>query len=390
MSYNKLHVSFVKLRDICDISSGQNAPQNSEDYCPQGFTFIKASDLESVINDDNENNTTKITKSAITKYKLKQFPEQSVVFAKSGLSCKKNRIYVTKKTTFVVNHLCVLSNFSSDFLPNWIALFLKEFNVTRLIKDDSYPSIKLSDIGNIDIPVIDKAEQGEKVSEIESICSTIRNKKKQILNFDSLVKSRFIEMFGDKGFSEKPLAEYCFGNGAYGAQSASAPFQEGRPRYVRITDINDDGSLNDDVVCSINESDDMDYKLEYGDFLFARMGATVGKTYAFITGSQIYAGYCIRFKLDTSKINPRYLFWLTKQENYWRWVKENQSGAAQPGINAKKYGSLPVPNAPIDLQNQFASFVELIDKSRFVVQKEIKDLQELLDSKMDEYFGGEE
>lgn len=191
MSYNKLHVSFVKLRDICDISSGQNAPQNSEDYCPQGFTFIKASDLESVINDDNENNTTKITKSAITKYKLKQFPEQSVVFAKSGLSCKKNRIYVTKEAAFVVNHLCVLSNFSSNFLPNWIALFLKEFNVTRLIKDDSYPSIKLSDIGNIDIPVIDKAEQGENFSEIESICSTIRNKKKQILNFDSLVKSRF-------------------------------------------------------------------------------------------------------------------------------------------------------------------------------------------------------
>lgn len=191
MSYNKLHVSFVKLRDICDISSGQNAPQNSEDYCPQGFTFIKASDLESVINDDNENNTTKIAESAITKYKLKQFPEQSVIFAKSGLSCKKNRIYVTKKTTFVVNHLCVLSNFSNNFLPNWIALFLKEFNVTRLIKDDSYPSIKLSDIGNIDIPVIDKAKQEEKVSEIESICSTIRNKKKQILNFDSLVKSRF-------------------------------------------------------------------------------------------------------------------------------------------------------------------------------------------------------
>lgn len=192
MSYNKLHVSFVKLRDICDISSVVKTPLKIVRIIVlRVFTFIKASDLESAINDDNENNTTKIAKSAITKYKLKQFPEKSVVFAKSGLSCKKNRIYVTKKAAFVVNHLCVLSNFSSNFLPNWIALFLKEFNVTRLIKDDSYPSIKLSDIGNIDIPVIDKAEQGEKFSEIESICSTIRNKKKQILNFDSLVKSRF-------------------------------------------------------------------------------------------------------------------------------------------------------------------------------------------------------
>lgn len=365
MSCNKLHVSFVKLRDICDISSGQNAPQNNEDYCPQGFTFIKASDLESVINDDNENNTTKIAKSAITKYKLKQFPEQSVIFAKSGLSCKKNRIYVTKKTTFVVNHLCVLSNFSNNFLPNWIALFLKEFNVTRLIKDDSYPSIKLSDIGNIDIPVIDKAKQEEKVSEIESICSTIRNKKKQILNFDSLVKSRFIEMFDEKGFQFKTLRELCVGKAQYGAQSASCPFVEGRPRYVRITDINDDGTLNGDAVCSANDNDDVEYKLSYGDFMFARMGATVGKTYMYVEGNQIYAGYLIRYRLNQNVLNPYFLFWQTKTPKYEEWVKNNQSGAAQPGINAKKYDILPIICPPIELQNEFADFVHLVDKSRF-------------------------
>ena len=173
-------------------------------------------------------------------------------------------------------------------------------------------------------------------------------------------------MFGDKGYPIIPLKELSISKAEYGAGSASVPFEEGRPRYVRITDINDDGTLNDDVVCSINPQDDVDYKLSYGDFMFARMGATVGKTYAYFDGNEIYAGYLIRYKLDLSKLNPRYLFTYSKLNEYLLWVKNNQSGAAQPGINAKKYDMLPIPVAPIALQNEFASFVKLIDKSKFV------------------------
>ena len=155
------------------------------------------------------------------------------------------------------------------------------------------------------------------------------------------------------------------GKGEYGAQSASTEYDPKRPRYVRITDINDDGTLNDDVVVSINPDDDKQYRLEYGDFMFARMGATVGKTYAFISGNQIFAGYLIRYKLNQKLINPRYLFWYTKLDEYWNWVKLNQSGAAQPGINAQKYGALQIPVPPIELQEQFAAFVEQTDKSKY-------------------------
>lgn len=96
------------------------------------------------------------------------------------------------------------------------------------------------------------------------------------------------------------------------------------------------------------------------------MGATVGKTYAFYQGNEIYAGYLIRYKLNLDKINPRYLFTFSKLESYNQWVKDNQSGSAQPGINAKKYDALPIIIPPISLQNEFASFVELIDKSKFI------------------------
>ena len=168
----------------------------------------------------------------------------------------------------------------------------------------------------------------------------------------------------NKEYPRKSLDEVSLGKGEYGAQSASVAYDSARPRYVRITDINDDGTLNNDVVTSINRTDDEQYKLEYGDFMFARMGATVGKTYVFVEGNQIFAGYLIRYRLNKSLINPRYLFWYTKSDEYLNWVKVNQSGAAQPGINAKKYGSLQIPLPPIGEQNGFAAFVEQIDKSK--------------------------
>ena len=69
----------------------------------------------------------------------------------------------------------------------------------------------------------------------------------------------------------------------------------------------------------------------------------------------------------------------------------DKKGSGIQNISSVKYiKAMTMFLPPIELQNQFADFVHLVDKSRFVVQKEIKDLQELLDSKMDEYFGGEE
>ena len=178
-------------------------------------------------------------------------------------------------------------------------------------------------------------------------------------------------MFIDKGYPIKTLNEVALEKGEYGAQSASTKYDKMRPRYVRITDINEDGTLNDDVVSSSNVDDDKQYKLTEGDFLFARMGATVGKTYVFIAGNQIFAGYLIRYKLNKELISPRYLFWYTKTKYYENWVRQNQSGAAQPGINAKKYGGLQIPVPPIELQKEFSRFVEQTDKSKNVYVLEV-------------------
>ena len=256
-------------------------------------------------------------------------------------------------------------------------------NITK--KSVNQASFAVKDLKQIKIEVPSLSEQDQIVKVLDKLQNLIKMRKDELSALDDLIKARFVELFIGKGYPTKTVDEVSLGKGEYGAQSASIEYDSNRPRYVRITDIKDDGTLNDDIVASINPDDDEQYRLEYGDFMFARMGATVGKTYAFITGNQIFAGYLIRYRLNTKLINPRYLFWYTKLDEYWDWVKLNQSGAAQPGINAKKYGSLRIPIPPIELQQQFAAFVAQTNKSKVTPLKATKNRKNTLKRQLRHY-----
>ena len=251
----------------------------------------------------------------------------------------------------------------------------------------TFKEISKSIVENIEIPLPPLDEQRKIAAVLDKVSDLIAKRRQQLDKLDTLVKARFVEMFMGEGYPQKNIDEVSLGKGEYGAQSASIEYTPNRPRYVRITDINNDGTLNNDMAASINPTDDEQYRLSYGDFMFARMGATVGKTYAFIDGNQIFAGYLIRYRLNQEIINPRYLFWFTRTDEYWNWIKLNQNGAAQPGINAKKYGSLRIPVPPIEEQNAFAFFVEQTDKSKLIVKQSLEQLETLKKSLMQQYFG---
>ena len=368
----------------------------SDDNDGNGIPVLRTTNFtnEGVVNYNN------IVTRQITKRNLetKYLRNGDIIIEKSGGSDNQpvGRViyFEGKENTYLFNNFTGLLRVKNPdiWFPKYVfyALFCNyqkggtrpyENKTTGLhnLKTDQY-------ISTFEIQEVKYVEQIEIVNKIDKITTLISYRKQQLSKLDELVKSRFVEMFIGKGYPFKTIDEVSLGKGEYGAQSASIEYDPSRPRYVRITDINDDGTLNNDRVTSINSADDEQYRLEYGDFMFARMGATVGKTYAFIEGSQIFAGYLIRYKLNTDLINPRYLFYYTKFDEYWNWVKLNQSGAAQPGINAKKYGSLQIPLPPIQLQNQFATFVEQIDKSKFEVKESLEKLETLKKSLMQKYF----
>ena len=312
----------------------------------------------------------------------------------SEIHLGKTALYEKKDNEIIIHGMNLLSlRPNKDLIDSKYAFyylssqaFLRQIpNITK--KSVNQASFTVSALKELDFSVTTIEEQKKVANDLDKLNNLIELRTQQLSKFDKLVKSRFIELFIGKGYPIRTINEVSLGKGEYGAQSASTEYDPKRPRYVRITDINDDGTLNDDVVVSINPDDDKQYRLEYGDFMFARMGATVGKTYAFISGNQIFAGYLIRYKLNQKLINPRYLFWYTKLDEYWNWVKLNQSGAAQPGINAQKYGALQIPVPPIELQEQFAAFVEQTDKSKLAIQQSLEKLETLKKSLMQQYFG---
>ncbi len=360
----------ARLGDVCEILDNKRIPITASNRQPGPYPYYGANGIQDYV--DNY-----------------IFDDELVLLAEDGGnfgSKDKPIAYRVSGKCWVNNHAHVLKP-KKGLDVNYLCYSLMFYDVTGLVNGATRQKLTQADMRKMEIPLPPLDEQRKIAAVLDKVSGLIAKRRQQLDKLDELVKSRFIELFIGKGYPTKTVDEVSLGKGEYGAQSASIEYDPNRPRYVRITDINDDGTLNDDVVASINPDDDEQYRLEYGDFMFARMGATVGKTYAFITGNQIFAGYLIRYKLNQKLINPRYLFWYTKLNEYRNWVKLNQSGAAQPGINAKKYGSLRIPVPPIELQEQFATFVTQTDKSKSAIQKSLDKLETLKKVLMQEYFG---
>lgn len=180
-------------------------------------------------------------------------------------------------------------------------------------------------------------------------------------------------VYGSLCFPNIKLSQIVQSKPKYGAGFSSKEF-DGKTRYIRITDINDDGSLNDEKVSANGYSDH--YLLKDNDFLIARSGNTVGKTYLYKKedGQSIYAGYLIKFELNTKKVVPEYLLYYTKSLTYKNWINGNMRVAAQPNINSQQYMDSPVILPPIDVQY---AIVEHITKQKLKI-KQLKQQAEKL------------
>ena len=240
------------------------------------------------------------------------------------------------------------------------------------------------------VPIPSFSEQQHIVEELELLSSIIEKKKAQLKELDNLAQSLFYEMFGDpvtneKGWDVRKLADISKEKLSYGSGASAIPY-DGKMRYIRITDINDSGELNDNIVSpnSFNEK----YLLNDGDILFARSGATVGKTYyhKVKNGKCIYAGYLIRLIPNADIVLPSYVFGYTKTQYYMEFVKSAQNAVAQPNINAKQYGNLDICIPPLSLQQQFTSKIEAIEQQKELIKKSIKEVETLFNSRMDYYF----
>jgi type I restriction enzyme S subunit len=177
---------------------------------------------------------------------------------------------------------------------------------------------------------------------------------------------------------------------AYGVNASAEEFDPEKPRYLRITDIADDGHLKQDDPKSISWDVSEGYELEPGDIVFARTGATVGKTLLYQEDhpESAYAGYLIRFQLDQTRILPKFVFYFTQTNNYDRWVSRITRQGAQENINTGEYCSILLPLPPIAEQQKIVSILETVDQNIEQERKTKKSFQELKRGLMQDLLTG--
>ena len=181
----------------------------------------------------------------------------------------------------------------------------------------------------------------------------------------------------------------------YGATESGVRYSDKLPRYIRITDITLDGNLKDTGKLSLTEQQAKNYILDDKDILFARSGATVGKTFFYrsFMGKSAFAGYLISVKIDGKKLDPKWVYYFTQTTSYMTWINNVFSQSTIQNISAEKYSNLPISmtydikeqRRIVDYLDNKVSQIQNIIKSK---QQQITELTEYKNSLIFEYVTG--
>lgn len=188
----------------------------------------------------------------------------------------------------------------------------------------------------------------------------------------------YVKWLGKFSFMEEwktyTLSELSKGKGNYGIAASAVPYNPDLYTYLRITDINDDGTLNKSGMMSVDENNARDYLLKPNDIVFARTGNSTGRSYFYdgSDGELVFAGFLIRFSLDERKLNPRILKYYTHSKPYYDWVKSFDTGGTRGNINAKTYGEMPIVLPLRTTQDRVVEVMKSLD-DKIEVNQRIND-----------------
>lgn len=327
-----------------------------------------------------------------------------LIIGRVGALCGNVR-YVNKKL-YVSDNALILSLKDGE-INQYYYYLLDGANLGRLNTSNAQPLITGTKVLNLYIPDIDRESQFNIANYLDKKCSKIDEtieKEKQVmeklkeykqsviteavtkgLNLNVKMKDSGVEWIGEipEHWENRKLKTLLLEAMKYGANESGEIYDENEPRYIRITDITLDSKLKDEGKLSLPLDIAKPYLLEDGDILFARSGATVGKSFIFKEeyGLSAFAGYLIKAKLNKNIAIPQFVFYYTLSNSYNEWKKRIFIQATIQNIGADKYSNMNVAIPTINEQQQI---VDYLDKKCSSIDKLISNKEKLIE-KLTEY-----
>ena len=361
----------VKLSEIAKIKAGNVAPKKDA-FTEDGIPFVRAGSLTNLLAGGSLADLEKTDCGTAKKLRLTLFPAGTVVFAKSGMSCMTGNVYVLPEPCYVVSHLaCVIPNGN---YASYLKHYFRFNRPNRLIENPSFPSIKLSKIQGIELRLPSPEEVVKQVQAIERIESQIEQAKALFTYLDSLVKSRFVEMFESNepnGFI--PLRECCSKICGGKTPSMKRPeYYGGDIPFVKSGDIKQDSVSSGSLALTAKAVEETGVKIvpKNSVLVVTRSAMLHRKMHSSINTRELAINQDIKAFIPSPSYLPSYLLWAIRSHE-----QELLAGVRSVSTCALDFNqlcSIRIRKASVQEQQEFADFVAQVDKSRFLHQASAK------------------
>lgn len=361
------------LSQLAFVSAGQGAPKDNE-FSESGVPFVRAGSLEALLSGKNESELELVSTETAKLRNLKIYPKGTILFAKSGMSATKDRVYVLQNPAHVVSHLATLIPKDGAHV-DYLRLALKRFSPSSLIKDPAYPAIGLGEIENFEIPVPEEFEDQIRIAHLlGKVEGLIGQRKQHLQQLDDLLKSVFLEMFGNIRKQESPhpfvaLRPYLKANSGKSCKGVEAADKTDIPIFGG-------NGVKGWATKSLYEEPVV---------IAGRVGQQCGVIHTSEGPCWVTDNAIVLNIQNSSLLNIQYLATAFQHAP----IRQKVQQLDLPFINQAMLLDYPLPLPPIELQNQFSAILKKVSAIRQRYEHGFAELQDLYGTLSQKAFNGE-
>ena len=390
--------NMIKCSEIIDVRDGTH---DSPKYQLEGYPLVTSKNIKN--NEIDFTNVNYISKEDYKKINTRSSVDNGDILMPM-IGTVGNPVLVQTTEKFAIKNVALFKLANNENVDCKYFYYLLNSNIVKNQLESNKRGgtqnfVSLNNIRGLMIPLFQREQQRYIATVLDKAQGLIDKRKSQIESLHELVKSQFIEMFGNtvinsKGWDIKNLGTLGYFKNGMNYKQSDSGFNikflgVGEFKYGNKID-----SSNILPTLGLQEEPNEEYILKKGDIVFVRSNGSkelVGRSILVrkLEEKTTYSGFCIRYRNQCEDLIPDFLIHLFADENFKKAFKNDSRGVNINNLNQQMLSSLKIIVPPLELQSEFADFVNQVDKLKFEMQKSLEEMENNFNSLMQRAFKGE-